>query len=182
MVFCPESNGYYNAGYWMGDQAKSILDDEAISIFQSYLDRYWNDNSISVSQAFSDTYASTADRIMQVTPNPTLPVVIVLAIVVIIVAIILFIKHRHDQKEREHVRQQEILNTPLEKFGDKDVEDLADSYEESREELEDQANPLKAALDDITGADDDETEIDPDDLKKFSDPDLTELENKYKDL
>ena len=39
------------------------------------------------------------------------------------------LKKRREQREREQKRAEEILKTPLEKFGDKEVEDLAKKYE-----------------------------------------------------
>ena len=46
-------------------------------------------------------------------------------------AALLFVtlKKRREQREREQKRAEEILKTPLEKFSDKEVEDLAKKYE-----------------------------------------------------
>lgn len=66
---------------------------------------------------------------MTVTKSP-LPVIAV-SVAVIVVAALVFItlKKRREQREREQKRAEEILKTPLEKFGDQDVEDLAEKYE-----------------------------------------------------
>ena len=45
-------------------------------------------------------------------------------------AIAYVVKRRKAKQDEEQQRMEDILNTPLEKFGDKDVEDLADKYED----------------------------------------------------
>lgn len=131
LVFCDDGRGSYNCGYTVGSQAKTVMDDEAIAILADYLDRYYNDYSISEEEIFSKTFADTADRIMTVTKSP-LPVIAVSA-AVIVVALVIFItlKKRREQREREQRRTEEILKTPLEKFGDQEIEDLADKYEQT---------------------------------------------------
>lgn len=47
LVFCDDGYGSYNCGYAVGSQAKTVMDDEAIAILADYLDRYYNDYSIS---------------------------------------------------------------------------------------------------------------------------------------
>ena len=46
-------------------------------------------------------------------------------------ALVLSRQFRREQREREQQRAEKILNTPLEKFGDQAVEDLADKYEDT---------------------------------------------------
>ncbi len=129
LVFCDDGSGSYNCGYTAGTQAKTVMDDEAVAILADYLDRYYNDYSISEEEIFSNTFADTGERIMTVTKSP-LPVIAV-SVAVIVVAALVFItlKKRREQREREQKRAEEILKTPLEKFGDQDVEDLAEKYE-----------------------------------------------------
>ena len=52
------------------------------------------------------------------------------AVVVVAVLVFLTLKKRREQREREQKRAEEILKTPLEKFGDQEVEDLAKKYED----------------------------------------------------
>lgn len=129
LVFCDNGSGSYNCGYTAGLQAKTVMDDEAIAILADYLDRYYNDYSISEEEIFSNTFAQTGERIMTVTKSP-LPVIAV-SVAVIVVAALVFItlKKRREQREWEQKRAEEILKIPLEKFGDQDVEDLAEKYE-----------------------------------------------------
>ena len=126
LVFCDNNMGSYACGYWIGAQAESVLDSEAITILSQYLDRYYYDTSLSEEELFSETFASTADRIMEVTPSPVVPVCI--AVIVVVGGVVFVVRYRAKAKAEEQRRQQEILNTPLETFGDSAIEDLAEKY------------------------------------------------------
>ncbi len=178
LVFCDTGYGNWNAGYAVGSQAKTILDDEALGILRDYLDRYYNDYSISEEEIFSNAFAATGERIMTVTPDPTVPIMIIVAVVIIVIIIALIIRSRMAQREREKQRMQDILNTPMEKFGDKDVEDLAAHYEKSREDLDDTAHPIKAAVKDAIQGDSSHEDLVS---EKFGDKDLEDLADKYDD-
>lgn len=130
LVFCDDGRGSYNCGYTVGSQAKTVMDSEALAILADYLDRYYSDYSISEEEIFSNTFEKTGERIMTVTKSP-LPVVAV-CIAVVVAALVVFaaLKKRREQQERDRKRTEEILRTPLEKFGDRDVEDLASKYED----------------------------------------------------
>lgn len=130
LVFCDDDYGSYNCGYVVGSQAKTVMDDEAVAILADYLDRYYNDYSISEEEIFSKTFEDTGERIMTVTKSPLPVIVICFAVVAVAVMVFITLKKHREQKEREQKRAEEILKTPLEKFGDKDVEDLAKKYEE----------------------------------------------------
>ena len=65
------------------------------------------------------------------TENVRLVVGGVIVAVAVVGGVVYAAVRRHKAARDEKKRQmEEILNTPLEKFGDKDVEDLADKYEE----------------------------------------------------
>lgn len=160
-VFCDDNQGRYYYGGHIGAQAESVMDDEAVTIFLQYLDRYYYDTSLSEEELFSEAYASTAKRIMEVTPSPVVPVAICLVIAVVAVCIVLFARQRAKAKAEQQRHQQEILNTPLEKFGDDEVEDLAEKY---------------AAMD--SEGKDGSPAAEPD-LRTFGDKDLDDLERKY---
>lgn len=128
----------YTYGCYFGSQAKTVMDNEAETIFLDYVDRYINDEGISESEAFSQAYAKTADAIMTTEAQRAVPAIIVvtLSILVIIVVIVVAVmmNRRAKQREREQKRQQEILNTPLEKFGDTDLDELEKKYTQDQEE------------------------------------------------
>ena len=129
LVFCDDGYGSYGCGYVAGVQAKTVMDDEAVGILADYLDRYYSDISISEEEIFSRAFADTGERIMTVTRSPLATVAVCAAVVVVAVLVFLILKKRREQREREQQRAEAILKTPLEKFGDQAVEDLADKYE-----------------------------------------------------
>ncbi|MCL2825895.1 MAG: hypothetical protein FWD72_00645 [Eggerthellaceae bacterium] len=129
LVFCDDGHGSYNCGYVVGSQAKTIMDDEAISILRDYLDRYYNDYSLSEEQIFSKTFADTGTRIMTVEHSPLVPIAVCLAVVVVAILVYVILKKRREQRAQEQQQMEDILKTPLEKFGDQEVEDLAKKYE-----------------------------------------------------
>lgn len=134
LVFCDNGKGGYNCGYTVGSEAKTIMDDEAIGILSDYLDRYYRDMSLSEEEIFSKTFSKTADRIMSKTTSPVPFAAGGIAVVAVCGTVIYVVWRRNQRKADESKRMQEILNTPLEKFGDKDVEDLARKYEEETDE------------------------------------------------
>lgn len=134
LLFCDDGQGSYHCGYTVGAQAKSVMDDEALSIFASYLDRYYYDYNLTEEEIFANTYASTADRIMTVTPSAlaeATPMIVIAGVIAVVLIVALVLMKRRQAKEREQIRQQQILATPLEKFGDSDLDDLAKKYQES---------------------------------------------------
>ena len=137
LVFCDDGEGGYNCGYAVGLQAKTIMDSEAISILADYLDRYYSDFSLSEEEIFSKAFSDAADRIMTVTGSTARTTTKVLGGVAVVALIagtvIIVVKKRDEQKKAEAKRTQDILNTPLEKFGSDEVEELAKKYQTDEE-------------------------------------------------
>ena len=129
LVFCDDGNGSFNAGYAVGSQAKTVMDAEAVSVLADYLDRYYRNQGLSEEQLFSKAFADTGARIMTVTKSPLVPLAICAAVVIVAIVIALLVKRQRDQRERESRRMEQILNAPLEKFGDRETENLARKYE-----------------------------------------------------
>lgn len=170
LAFCDNGQGRFNAGYYVGAQAKSVIDAEALSIFAEYLSINYDDWDLSETEIFANTYTETAKRIMTTDADRMRPAYItgavVIGVIVLAIIIAVVLKRRRDAKERDRIRQQEILSTPLEKFGDESVEDLAKQYEQSRETMEKgEAAASEAAV--------------PTSFEKFGDDSLEELERKY---
>lgn len=132
LVFCDDGAGSYTCGYTVGSEAKTIMDSEALSVLRDYLDRYYN-SDVGDEEFFSLTFEKTAERIMTVTksPWPTVLIVVVVAAGVLLVLLLAFFwwKKAKEQKNLEDQRTAEILNTPLEKFGGEEAEELAKKYE-----------------------------------------------------
>ena len=131
LVFCDDGSGGYTCGYAIGAQAKTIMDDEALDIFADYLDRYYYDYDLSEEEIFADTFADTGKRIMSKTTSPVVYVAICAAVVIVAMLVFTGVKKYRQSKEREAERMQEVLNTPLETFGDADLEDLEKKYSDS---------------------------------------------------
>lgn len=136
LVFCDDNSGSFNAGYVIGTQAKSVMDSEAIDIFKDYLDANYYDFSLTETQIFTNTYTKTADRIMTTDAKRDAPMnialTIVCGVVIVVIIVALVLRKRRQARAAEAKRQQEILNTPLEKFGEDSVEQLAKEYEKSK--------------------------------------------------
>ena len=136
LVFCDDGNGSYNCGYAAGSLATQVMDSEAVGILSEQLERAYGDLSLSEEEIFSQAFSETAGLIMSAADNQqasetTRNVVIgVVAVVAVGGVVYLVAKNRKAKQEAERKRTEEILNTPLEKFGDTDIEDLADKYED----------------------------------------------------
>lgn len=130
LVFCDDGAGSYHCGYTVGSEAKTVMDDEAVAVLADYLDRHYNNYDISEEEVFSNTFEDTGKRIMTVTKSPAGTVAACGAVVIVAVLAYLAFKKRQEQKEKERKQAEEILKTPLEKFGDQEVEDLAKKYED----------------------------------------------------
>lgn len=138
LVFVDDNDGYYDCGYTGGSATKTIMDSEAIGILSDNL-AYWYRCADTDEEVFSKTFSDTADDMMAATPGSTqyksthrfVKVAIFVIGCIIVFVVVSQVRGRQREKEEERRRQTEkILNTPLEKFGDNDVEDLADKYEE----------------------------------------------------
>lgn len=130
-----EYNDFYMDRYVAGTQAKTVVDREAADILLDYIDRNYYDSSLTDEEFFSNSFRDAADRIMTVTKSPWISAMTTIGIVfaVVILAILLFIWWRHakNQKNIEAKRTAEMLNTPLEKFDDVEIDDLAKKYQDN---------------------------------------------------
>ena len=129
LVFCDDGRGGYNCGYTVGSQAKTVMDNEAVSILADYLDRYYNDSSVSEEEIFSNAFAKTAKRIMTTTKSPVVPIAVSCAAVVVIALIIFAGQKRREAKERQRQADEKMWSTPLESFGTDEAAERAKKYE-----------------------------------------------------
>jgi uncharacterized membrane protein len=116
--------------YWLitGDQARAVIDSEAEDILEDYIFRYY-DTGLSAEEYFSKVFNDAADRIMNVTTSPWIPVLIIAGVIMLVVIAFVWWRHAKKQKNLEAKRTEEILNTPLEKFGDRETEELGKKYD-----------------------------------------------------
>ena len=104
------------------------MDEEALGILADYIDRYYQDRSLSEEQIFSRAFADTAERIMSVTTSPVVPLAICGAVVVVAVVVVVVVRQRAAARKREQEHLEEMLNTPLETFGERELDDLEEKY------------------------------------------------------
>lgn len=123
------SDGNYHIWYLAGNQAKTVLDNEAMDILMDYIDNYYYDSSLTDEQMFSKAFDEAGGRIMKVTTSPWIPVLIVIGVLAILVVVFLWWRSYKKQKNLEADQTQKILETPLETFGDTQADDLAKKYE-----------------------------------------------------
>lgn len=138
LVFCDDGSGSFTCGYTVGTAASAVMDSEALDILADELSYSYN-NAATDEEVFSDAFERTADRIMSAAEGEaagrTWLVVGGVAVAVLVVGGVVraVVTRRKAAKAEEKERMEEILNTPLEQFGDKEVEDLADKYEDEED-------------------------------------------------
>lgn len=139
LVFCDDGNGSFNCGYVVGTAASAVMDSDALNTLSDELNYAYN-NAATDEEVFSDAFSKTAEKIMAATEHKEsrqelLPLVAVIVVAMGAGLVVWTIRKKNQAREKEtQERLDEILNTPLEKFGDKDVEDLADKYEDDEKE------------------------------------------------
>lgn len=133
MVFvfqCKDEGTEYNMAAVTGAQAKTVLDDEALEILYDYFDSYfWSDRD--EDDLFDDAFRSAADRIMKKTPDYKLIILGTVGVGVLGIVVVKLVQGKYN-RERERAEETErILNTPVEKIGDSDVDDLKAKYRDT---------------------------------------------------
>jgi uncharacterized membrane protein len=138
LVFFEYDNSYMDR-YVCGTQAKTVIDNEAANILLDYVDRYYYDSNLSEGAFFSKAFSDAADRIMEVTRSPWIIVFVILGVVVLMVILFAWWRRATNQKNLEAKQTEEMLKTPLEKFGDTEAEELTKKYEDTAGKPEDTA-------------------------------------------
>ena len=124
-----EYNSRYHTWYLCGTQAKTVIDNEAADILLDYVDKYYY-SDMNEEEFFSRAFDDAAKRIMSVTVSPWVYVGAVAAVLAIIIIAFIWWSRAKKQKNLEAERTERILNTPLETFGDKNVDDLKGKYDD----------------------------------------------------
>lgn len=132
LVFCDDGDGGFNCGYAVGSQARTVMDDAAVDVLADNLDRSYRNYSLDEEEIFSQAFADTADTIMAKDETVGNAVISLATVLVIVLVYVAYRIARTKRQEKERVRrlQEEILRTPLEKFGDQEVEVLSKKYEQ----------------------------------------------------
>lgn len=128
-----EYEGMYMDWYVTGTQAKQVIDREAADILLDYIDRYYYESNLTDEEFFSKSFSDAADRTMTVTRSPWITVFIVIGAAFLVLILFIWWKKAKKQKNLEAKQMEDILNTPLDRFGDTKAEDLADKYKDNND-------------------------------------------------
>ena len=122
--------GAYEYVLMLGCDTMELMDSEACDILFDYLDYhyYYADTE---EEFFADAFKEAGERMMTVTRSPMYYILMIGGAVVIVVLLYRANKSRKDKEAERKKRAEEILNSPLEKFGeDGDViDELEKKYE-----------------------------------------------------
>jgi len=86
---------------------------------------------------FSKAFNDAGNRIMEVTRSPWIIVFVILGIVALMVIMFAWWRRAINQKNLEAKQTEEMLKTPLEKFGNTEAEELTKKYEDTAGKPED---------------------------------------------
>jgi len=136
LVFFEYDNNYKDR-YVCGTQAKTVIDTEAGDILLDYIDRYYYESNLSEETFFSKAFNDAGNRIMEVTRSPWIIVFVILGVVALMVIAFAWWRRAINQKNLEAKQTEEMLKTPLEKFGNTEAEELTEKYEDTTGKPED---------------------------------------------
>lgn len=132
LVFCDDNMGGYYYGYYAGASALEVMDTAAVNVLAEELDYYYAYATYD-EEVFSYAFAETADIIMSETVSTgngdTIQLIVQLIIAAVLFICLRIYLYRKQKKIEEQQRLDDILNTPLETFGDSDAEQRAKKYE-----------------------------------------------------
>lgn len=112
----------------IGYSAQTVIDDEAYEILTQYINAYYYDSSLSNAEFISNAFRDAGERIMHVEKSAWPYVLIVFGAIAILIILLIWWKKRKAQKNLEAQQTEEILNTPLQQYGNTDAEELAKKY------------------------------------------------------
>ena len=98
-------NSRYICWYAAGQKAASVIDTEAGDILIEYLDKYYDDQSLTYEQYFSKVFGLTAERIMSVTTYPLLFIVLFVMLGLLVIVGLIFLVLKYIKKEKERSRR-----------------------------------------------------------------------------
>lgn len=130
LVFFEPRPNEYMTYYVVGSQARSVIDTEAGDILLDYLDRYYYDANLTDEPYFSNSFRDAADRIMDVTTSPWIPVLSIFGVVIVLYILYKWWKSKQETKEKEAKRTDDMLNKPIDTFGRSEAEELSKKYQD----------------------------------------------------
>ena len=131
-----DSSSYdYYYGYWIGEDAETVLDTEALEIFDEELSAAYYNYDLTYEEVFAQAFENTAENIMAAAEKQTTTriVTVVILIVVVVVVIVLIVLWRQRKKQEEDEERQrradDVASKTYTSYSDQDVEDRASKYE-----------------------------------------------------
>jgi len=140
LLFFENANQDYGMVVVPGNQARSVLDQEAQDILLDFVGRYYY-MDISEEELFSRAFDAAAERIMHVPPEPPdnraiwMTVIIVAGALLLVLMLFRWWKRKQEQKNLEAEQTERILSQPLETIGDSHdaASQLAQQYEDNND-------------------------------------------------
>ena len=127
------SYGYIGYWYYVGYSAETVLDAEALDIFETYVDHYADDlvyDQIDLDEFYANVFTDTADRIMQVTPNYRMHFLIAVVVLAILFFLYRWWRKIKEQKNKEAAQTAAILNANINDLAnDPKLSDLEGKYD-----------------------------------------------------
>lgn len=133
LVFCDDGSGGYNAGWYAGGAALTFMDAGAVNTLANNLASAYT-YADTDEEVFSDAFAETADDLMgggsdEAATRIVGIVFLFVGAICLIIVIVMNVQASKKAKEEAQVKRvEQILNTPLEAFGDQDINDLEKKY------------------------------------------------------
>ncbi len=178
IIYDADDTGFYYY-YIPGNAAKTVMDPEAMEIFEGYVYQDSPDYLTGDAESyFSEVFAHTADRIMQVTRSSALYMGIALAVIAVLALLFHWWRKAKEQKNKENEHMQHVLDSDIEELiKDPELQDLEDKYgkEDASEKPKTEAQPKPQPKPEPKKEDDGFKDVD------LKDPALAELEKKYGD-
>ncbi|MCL2404797.1 MAG: hypothetical protein FWC92_04525 [Defluviitaleaceae bacterium] len=135
LLFFENEAQLYGMAVVPGNQARSVIDQEAEDILLDFVQRYYY-MDISEEELFSRAFNSAAERIMHVPPEPPnnraiwLTVIIVAGVLLLTLLLFRWWQRKQEQKNLEAEQTERILSQPLESMGSDAATQLAQQYED----------------------------------------------------
>lgn len=132
LVFWEHSSAYEYI-LWLGEDAAELMDNEACDILFDYLEYYYYED-VTDEEFFAYAFADAGKRIMtktMTTGQYFSILLVVIGAVIIVFAVYKWRKARQVKEAERKKRAEEILNSPLEKFGENGdiIDELEKKYE-----------------------------------------------------
>jgi len=129
---------YDNVNWWswaIGDQVEKYMSESDVNDLLDEIDYYWDDYSLTNDQVLAKGIASYQEKLTAVKDggNGLATLLIIAGLVLLVVGIYRFINYGSDVKKYEEeakkLEREIILSKPLETFGNQEVENLKDKYD-----------------------------------------------------